>query len=79
MSTRSEMAEEIAARVKQMMKIQQNIGLDEDLQAMGFNSMDLMTLAIDLEDHYKLDFIPEELLFKNFATIRKIVNLVESK
>lgn len=71
--------DEVVQRVKQTLKIQRDLDLDEDLTALGMNSMDLMTLGIDLEDFYSIEFHSEELLFKNFSTIRKIVELIDKK
>lgn len=79
MFTVNEITDEVVKRVKQALKIQQDINLDEDLTVLGLNSMDVMTLAIDLEDVYSIDFSPDELLHKHFSTIRNIVELIDKK
>ncbi|OAS14344.1 phosphopantetheine-binding protein [Paenibacillus oryzisoli] len=75
----NKIADVIVIKVKQLLEFQEDIDLDEDLIALGLNSMDLMALSVDLEDIFNIDFKPEELLFKNFSSIRKLSGLIEKK
>lgn len=79
MDTLNKIADEIVIKVKQLLEVQGDIDLDEDLTALGLNSMDLMALSVDLEDIFSINFRPEELLFKNFSSIRKLSGLIERK
>lgn len=70
---------EVARKVREIVFAEREIGLDEDLHALGLNSLELMGLGNDLEDMYGIAFSPKELVIKNFSTIRTIVELVEQK
>lgn len=53
------------------------VGADEDLQAIGFDSLNFIKLVIAIEDRYELEFPEEKLGLQFVRNIHDICSLIE--
>lgn len=53
-----------------------DVTLDTHLEDLGFDSLDMIDIAMDIEDEFEIE-VPDEALEK-FETVRDIVNFVEN-
>lgn len=54
-----------------------NISETDDLQKLGFDSVDFVQLVVKIETKFGIFVDDEDLLFENFDTMQKIVEYVE--
>lgn len=69
----------IMNKVSEVLQYHGEIAAEEDLTAIGLDSMRSVGLIVDLEEMYNIVFDDEELFTENFSTIAKIVERVNSK
>lgn len=62
---------------KFQLKIDQH--LDEDLSALGLNSIMFIQLVVAVEEHFGISFEDENLLIDNFNTCLDIIQYTESR
>lgn len=56
-----------------------SIGTDEELTNHGLDSIKAVSLILELEEVFDIQFADEELLTDNFSTINKIVQQLQNK
>lgn len=81
MGQHSTISSQIECMVKSALELDPQFALasTEDLSTYGFDSLRSVELIVDLEEHFDIEFDDEELLFNNFSTIDKIVEMVSNK
>jgi acyl carrier protein len=52
---------------------------DQDIFSLGLDSVHAMTLVLNLQQAFDVNFDPADFQFENFRTIANIVNLVQVK
>lgn len=75
---RNKYKEVIAEKIRQIIEIDQ-LDSDQLLDSVGFSSVSMIELIIELEDVFDIIFEDEELLTDNFKTVSLIADLVEIK
>ncbi|MGE6631455.1 acyl carrier protein [Bacillus sp. NPDC077027] len=55
------------------------IGVDEELANHGLDSIKAVSLILELEEVFDIQFADEELLTEHFSTINKIVSQLQEK
>lgn len=55
-----------------------NVGENDDLQRLGFDSVDFVKLVVEIENKFDIFVADEDLLSENFDTMKKIVDYVEN-
>ncbi|KAF0815846.1 MULTISPECIES: phosphopantetheine-binding protein [Cytobacillus] len=55
------------------------IGIEEDLISVGLDSLNTVSLILDLEEHFDIGFDDNELLTENFSSIEKIATKIIEK
>lgn len=70
---------EITNKVSEVLQHKGEIAAEQDLAAIGLDSMRSVGLVVGLEEMYNIEYDDEELLTDNFSTIAKIVERVNSK
>lgn len=70
---------DVTNKVKEVLEYNQDIYVNQDLAEIGLDSLASVTLLVELEEMYNIEFDDEEMLFENFSTITKINNLVCNK
>lgn len=70
---------DVTNKVKEVLQYNQDIYVNQDLAEIGLDSLASVTLLVELEEMYNIEFDDEEMLFENFSTITKINNLVCNK
>lgn len=55
------------------------IGADQSLTDMGFNSVDFIKVAVGMESEFEFELGDDDLNFNQFDSIEKIVEFVEKK
>jgi acyl carrier protein len=79
------MTENIEAKVREILgakcesKNADEIGLDENLQDLGINSISFIKLVLALEKEFGIEIDDENLIFEVFQTLRSVINFVEEK
>lgn len=56
-----------------------NVGEGDDLQELGFDSIDFIQLVVKIEQKFQIFIKDEDLLFENFSTMSKIMDYVEQE
>ncbi|MEK5497201.1 phosphopantetheine-binding protein [Bacillus sp. FSL M8-0077] len=56
-----------------------SIGADEELTNQGLDSIKAVSLILELEEVFDIQFADEELLTEHFSTINKIVHQLQNK
>lgn len=74
-----ELITEVTNKVKEILEYKQEIDLDQDLGELGLDSLASVTLLVELEEMYNIQFEDEEMLFEYFSTIAKIKQLISNK
>ena len=67
----------VKEKITEIEKSKQEIAYDQDLGEVGFDSMKMMHLIVEIEMMFDIAFEDEDLLLENFMTIEKIVAMVE--
>ncbi|MGE7218495.1 phosphopantetheine-binding protein [Priestia koreensis] len=65
--------------LQKQIKIDESVDNDADLFFLGLNSISFMHFIVDLESHYEVEVLDEELSAKNFATVNKILEFINLK
>jgi len=80
MSTKMNNIDEVVNRIiGEVLRYKQPIDLEQDLYHFGLNSMKIITLIVQLEEHFKILFNDNELLFENFSNKRYIIDCIKEK
>ncbi len=56
-----------------------DIGLTENLQELGINSLNFMKIVISLEKEFGIEIEDENLIFEIFQTLQSIIDYVEKR
>ncbi|CAM4432571.1 acyl carrier protein [Paenibacillus tarimensis] len=64
----------ITEMIKQGVIHQTAFGEDEDLRELGFHSIAIITLMVNIESRYEIEYDDDELLLSNFSTVTGIVD-----
>ena len=56
----------------------ENVDENDNLQRLGFDSVDFVKLVVEIENKFDIFVEDEDLLFENFDTINKITEYVEN-
>lgn len=75
---RNQYKEVISKKIREIIEIDQ-LDPDQLLDSVGFSSVSMIELIIELEDVFDIIFEDEELLTDNFKTVSLIADLVEIK
>lgn len=70
---------EIAAMIKKVLRIRDEIQDDEDLKVHGLNSLNSVQIAVNLEKKFGLRFTMEEIHFEMTSTIGGIADFLRRK
>ncbi|KAA0782851.1 phosphopantetheine-binding protein [Bacillus cereus] len=65
--------------LEEILEIEREILFDEDLSMVGLDSLNSVNLILSLEETFNIQFEDEELLFENFTTVSKIVDMIDEK
>ncbi|KAA8785038.1 acyl carrier protein [Paenibacillus sp. 4624] len=68
----------ILSNLQEILEISDDIMPDENLEAIGLNSLKSIILIVKLEEGFEVTFNDEELLFENFSTINRIIQSLQS-
>ena len=63
----------------EVLDIDQDLTSESDLFEAGLDSMAIMQLLLQIEDHFGVELDPSDLSRDNFQTVSKIAALIESK
>ncbi|MNO98700.1 acyl carrier protein [compost metagenome] len=70
----------ISEQLVELLECQREIGIDEELQNLGFNSFNFIKLVMRIEEKFDIEFDEEEDLYVElFGTIRLSANFINSK
>lgn len=73
------MRESIIKLLKNQIDISNDIDENENLLFLGLNSIVFMHFIVDLEMHFEIEVLDEELTLDNFNTVKKISDFVQIK
>ena len=79
MKTVEEITLEIIEQVKQVLKLSRNIDMQEDLIALGLDSMDTVILTFALEESFDIEIGDDEHSIDNISTVENMVNFISRK
>lgn len=68
--------------VKIMMKageLPDNIGLDTTFKEIELDSINFITIIVEIEDYFEIEFDDENMILSKYQTIGEFVNYVENK
>lgn len=79
-TTKENLYSEIREIIKDTLDTKKEIGIEEDLITVGLDSLNTVSLILELEDRFDIAFDDNELLTENFSSIEKIAtNILEKK
>lgn len=79
-TTKENLYSEIREIIKDTLDTNKEIGIEEDLITVGLDSLNTVSLILELEDRFDIAFDDNELLTENFSSIEKIAtNILEKK
>ncbi|WP_052350824.1 acyl carrier protein [Paenibacillus gorillae] len=70
---------EISCILKEVLKYEQPITLEQDLYQYGLDSIKIIALIVQLEEHFNITFDDNELLFENFSNKIDIIARIKEK
>lgn len=56
-----------------------NISYDDDLRDFGMDSVNCISIIVEIEDFYEFEFADEDLIIENFMTINRLADYVQKK
>lgn len=59
-------------------ELSDNIGLDTTFQEVGLESITFITIVVEIEDYFEIEFHDENMLISKYQTVGDLVNYVES-
>ncbi|PFL57259.1 phosphopantetheine-binding protein [Bacillus cereus] len=65
--------------VKEILECNDELSIGDNLGELGLDSLNTVTLIVELEEQFNITFEDEELLFDNFSTLEKICTITERK
>lgn len=75
---------DIRMKIQEMVKNQMNQCMEEQLsenvkliQDLDFDSVQMVSLLVDLEDYFQIEFQSVDMLYEHFETLGDLCNLVE--
>ena len=57
----------------------EDIADDFDLRDLGLNSLNIVRIIIAIEKYFDIEISDENIYFKNWSTLKKIVDIVEKE
>ena len=70
---------QIVRKIQEILETTKDISPQDDLSALGLNSIKSVALIVELEEAFDITFDDEELLFENFSDINRIAERVQGK
>ncbi|MBJ8030420.1 acyl carrier protein [Bacillus cereus group sp. N21] len=77
--TKDSIVQIITDKLVEILELKEPVQFNENLSFYGLDSIMSVQLIVELEDYYNIAFEDEELIFSNFDTVSKIVELIEGK
>ncbi|WP_270166507.1 acyl carrier protein [Paenibacillus sp. SYP-B4298] len=78
-STYEDTVKAVSAMIRDVVAIHAEFGPEDDLRELGLHSIAAITLVVEIEKQYEIEYNDDELLLGNFATIAIIVAGIQRK
>lgn len=69
---------EIIEIMKEAGELPDNIGLDTTFKEIELESINFITIVVEIEDYFEIEFDDENMLISKYKTVGNFVNYVES-
>lgn len=70
---------EIIKVMRKAGKLPDNIGLDTTFKELEIESITFITIIVEIEDYFEIEFDDENMILSNYEAVGDFVNYVESK
>lgn len=71
--------QEIVKLMMEAGELPDNIGLDTTFKEIELESINFITIIVEIEDHFEIEFDDENMILSNYQTVGEFVNYVENK
>lgn len=71
--------QEIVRLMIEVGELPDNIGLDNTFKEIGVESINFITIIVEIEDDFGIEFDDENMISSNYQTVGDFVNYVKSK
>lgn len=75
----SEIETTILNEILKNVEVDGEISVDLELEAIGINSISYMTIIVNLEDEFMIEFDDDKLKYDVFKTVRELIDYVDSE
>ncbi len=79
MCNKTEIVEQIATIIETNIDFIHNIGMNDDLEELGINSLSFIRIVVEIEEKFNLEFEDGDLSYEKFSTIEDIANYIIEK
>ncbi|MGN7401970.1 acyl carrier protein [Cytobacillus praedii] len=74
--SKNDIEQRIISILNKILHYHSNIQLEDDLQALGMDSMNFIHLIVLLEEEFDYEFPDETIVIENFSTIKSIMAIL---
>ena len=71
--------QEIVKLMMEVGELPDNIGLDTTFKEIELESINFITIIVEIEEHFEIEFDDENMILSNYETVGDFVKYVESK